>query len=270
MGTWNSRTVNPSSFYQSFGAPFSDLSGEDIASGENRYHNITLPTDALADIPLPIGTKVRSVDGKIWCYVQAMADIGIGHCVVNDTLDAVAAPIVSSADLLIITDADAAWTAGAYAGDYVYIDAGTGKTQTRRIVANDTTNLFLDRPLTTALSTDSTMDILRPYRVINSTTTTTHVAGVGSAVSATKGVTPGTYAIDSGYYGWIQVGGWCDQVEYNAALTIEAPLTNGTTAGRVIAMTDGTEEFVFGACKGVVAAAGDLGPAMLYNCTLGV
>jgi hypothetical protein len=266
MAYYNSRAVNPVPPV-TFGAPFPDLGGGDIWSGEDRHHNISLPTTSLSDMPIWPGTRVRTADGRMWCYVRAAANLVEGETTLQSALVHVDT-VSSSDDLLSITEASAGWTANAYLGDYVYVDDGTGKGQTRRIVANTTDTLYLDRPLATALAVaDSDIDIIRPYNVVQgSTTATIHTPGISSVIRSGD-----TYAITSGNFGWIQVAGWCDKTKAAAAVAYGALCVQLTAAGRFGAATPGTNgEFGFGICQGVAAAAGDLAPVMLTNCSLGV
>lgn len=258
MGLWNSRTVNPSNMYQSFNAPYSDLGGEDIESGENRYHNIALPSTSLDLPPLPVGTRYAANDGKVWVYCQAIgSDLVAGQLVTHDAPDAVD-DVASSADGLSVLKAGASFVAGFYAGDWMYVDLGTGKTQLRRIVANTTDTLFLDRPLTTALTVAGSSDItmIRYYRALLATTTIADVAGVV--------VSP----IDEDNYGFVQVSGMASVLCEDVSTSVPggALISDVTTAGQCILLSAGAEDHVFGTSLTLGAADDDQIAVILTGC----
>ena len=237
---------------------------------DNRHHNLAGTTAATDDpsrnYPLMLGTRFETEDGRVFRYVQ-MTGGAAALGTVLERAGAVAVDTVSSgSDLLTITKASAGWTAGAYAGDYAYIDesaAPAEEGQCRRILQNTTDTLYLDRPLTTALDvTDCDLTIIRPYRMIAATAAvTTPVSGV-SAVGA----------ITENYYGWIQVRGFCEHIllDDTASVAGQYLVVDDATAGtaRGIGATVDVEDQRFFGLAGMANVSNTI-PGDLIACILG-
>lgn len=179
--------------------------GDIIDVGQNEWQNIV---GTEANRP-QIGTKVCYNDGREFVYVQMTGGAAALGTVLEQAAVVAEDTVSSSSDLLRIENMTGL-TAGAHVGDFAYIDEGTGEGQCRRIVANGTTWLELDRPLVTALAiADSDVTIIRPFRVIAATAAvTTPVAGVSVGV------------ITQNYYGWMQTKGICEHVLVDDTATV--------------------------------------------------
>lgn len=224
--TYNSRSVNAALPIGSYAGAAMHMA-ENIVDGANRYHDKTT-TDEL----LNVGTLVMTRDGRCFRYVQMTGAAALLGSVLQAAADVGEDTVSSSSDLMQIETGgvDTTWTAGDFVGDFVYVDDGTGEGQCRRIVANGTTWLRLDRALTTALAVaDSDITIIRPYKVRKALAAiTTPVAGVAVA------------AITQNYYGWMQVYGFCEHVLIDDATS---------TAGTYLVVDDAT----VGTAKAVTA-----------------
>jgi len=243
---------------------------------DSRFHNITAGAAIGQEEALLLGTRYECPDGRMWVYVQmtgAAAPLGAvlqaAAIVGEDTVS-------SAADLLSITGGgvDTAWTAGAFAGDYVYVDDGTGEGQCRRILNNSATALFLDRPLTTALAiADSDITIFRPFHMrLALAAITTPVSGIASVLNPNAGTGPGTNAIDQNSYGWIQVRGFCEHILLDNTATIAGGglvVDDGVagTARDVGAGAAWPDQYVFG--NAMIANVSTTAPGYLTGCLLG-
>lgn len=133
-----------------------------------------------------IGQQAQTPDGNIWIYVQATTGVlAKGSIAIPDTVTAV--DLVSSStnnlgQIVYLTKASAGWTNGAFAGDYVVVDDGTGVGQASRIMDNTADTLYLYTPFTTALSvSDSDITIFKPWHVTKSAVTSKLQNAVGIA-----------------------------------------------------------------------------------------
>jgi hypothetical protein len=243
---------------------------------DNRHHNIAAGAAIAAQEALYLGTTFECEDGRKFRYVQMTGGAAaLGLCVMRNA-DVAEDTVSSSSDLLKIETGgvDTTWVAGAFAGDWVQVDDGTGKGQCRRILMNDTTTLHLDRPLTTALAIGtSDITIIRPYHVrITATAPLDIVQGIASVLNPNAGTGPGTNAIDEDSFGWIQVSGFCEHIIMHTAAAAGVPISASTnTAGRadIIAATEDQGVFTaFGFILGQVAAAGETAPGLLTGCGL--
>ena len=150
-----------------------------------------------------VGQRAVTPDGRKWVYVKASAAIAAGNVAVPAATTSVGTTISSSTDgngrIVYITKASAGWTAGAFAGGYVHIDGGTGSGQVAKIVDNtpDTLVLASETALTTALSTDSTMEIWTQFLCRKSVVT--------SKLQNATGIAQTAFAVDE--YGWVLTRG---------------------------------------------------------------
>jgi len=124
----------------------------------------------------------------------------------------------------IVTQSGAAWTAGFWNGCYLYINDGTGEGQLRRIVKNNSTELYLDAALDTALAVaDSDGIIFSPWQVELSPITTLLQKVLGVAVCT----------VTAGNYTWIKCQGLAE-VKAGEAMTAGEPCSPGDdTTGSV-------------------------------------
>lgn len=242
-----------------FNGPPPDFMGEDIY--ESRWQNITSSNKYQ---PLMIGTIYHSWDGKIYTYTkfsETSVTAAAGHLlspIANDTT----ANITGSSNTVdepYVEDSAEDYVAGALRGYYLYINGGTGAGQTRRIVNNTTTRIYVSRAFDTALSTDSDLIIWSPNVCRKSPAALT---------SAPAGVSIGTIA--DGSYGWMQVYGLTEAVIAEAAMTQNGFLTpSSATAGQ--AQEAGADETIDDAAvfgRAVQAGGTDIGvPAFLFACT---
>jgi len=190
--------------------------------------------------------------GHLYMYVQADAAISANNIVAMQEARTSFDNITSfdnTSDRAIekypsITDSGLSLTVGAHVGDFVYIDAGTGAGQMKRIVKNSATQIWFaalhpgflesNEGDTFATDPDTTSDItiISPFHVIKApaTTLTTPVIGVAPLAFTTK------------YYGWICVRGVClaGSGTTAAALVAGVYVTPGdNTAGQCTGLANG-------------------------------
>lgn len=177
-----------------------------------------------------VGQRAMTPDGRQWTYVKASAAIVAGNVVVPAATTSVGTTISSSTDsqgrIVYITKASAGWTVGQFAEGNVHIDVGTGNGQVAKIRSNttDTLELYADTALTTALSTDSTMEIWTQFTV--------RKAVVTSKLQNATGIAQVAFAADE--YGFVLTRG-VGRVIAGEALVVGAGFTTGDdTAGQVI------------------------------------
>lgn len=161
------------------------------------FHDVRQTTTAQGSIKP--GTEAQTPDGRRWVYVKADSALAQGSVAVPNAV-ASADTVVSSADAIgrhvFVTEASAGWTAGAYAGGWMYVDDGTGAGQLARILDNTADTLILDPAdaLSTALVvTDSDITIFTPFLVDK--------AAVTSKVQQAVGIAQ--VAFSASDYGWL-------------------------------------------------------------------
>lgn len=243
---------------------------------ENRHHNIAAGAAIAAEEVLLLGTRFECEDGRMFVYVQQLTAAAPLGSVLESTAPVGEDTVSSSSDLMVIETGgvDTTWVAGAFAGDWVYVDAGTGEGQCRRILNNTTTDLYVDRALTTALAVaDSDITIYRPFHTILATAAiTTEVAAVASVINPDAGAGPGTSAIDLNSYGWVQVRGFCEHVLVDDTATIvggymcvdDAVAGTATDVGTALTLIT---QYHFAVARAVNVSTTI--PADLIACTLG-
>lgn len=177
-----------------------------------------------------VGQRASTPDGRDWVYVLATADVAKDLVAIPAATVSVGTTITSGTNnlgqIVYITKASAGWTQGAYAGGWVQIDGGTGSGQTSKILSNSSDTLFLapETALTTALSTDSTMQIWTQFNV--------RPSAVTSKLQNATGVPQAT--ILAGQYGFALTRG-IGAVIAGEVLVVGASFTTGDdTAGQVI------------------------------------
>jgi len=269
MSQQDSRAVDPKTFYTWHGPyPELGLEGGDLHSGD--WQNIAAAADqtiAPPNLPIPLGYPFMTPDGRKFRYMQmtggALAEgqsvtpaAGVGVDVVDS----------DSTGKIVTKTAGFGATINLYKGYNMTVDDGTGAGQTRRVVGSDPNNLYLERALTTALTTAGTSDVTlwNPFIVIITpiTTKTTRVIGVGIST------------LTEDFFGFVQVGGFCEQHVLDAA-----PAENGyigpgaAVAGQglnVIAAETADDIWVYArAAPGIVVGAGAnrAHPVILGNLT---
>lgn len=143
----------------------------------------------------PLGAIVRLDDGRAYRYMKANEAIAIGNIVtvllgIDDAdVDAAASDntLTGTGDFTAAEFDDGA--------AFVFINAGTGINQNKRIKSNTANILYLESAWDTALDTDSDYIVYSPFTVENCDAANEKIFGV--AVSA----------ISAGEYGWFQIGG---------------------------------------------------------------
>lgn len=200
------------------------------------------------------GQRGTTPDGRDWVYVQASAAIIKNNVVVPAATTSIATTITSSTNnlgqIVYITKASAGWTTDQFANGWGVIDAGTGNGQTFKIIANTSDTLFLapETALTTALSTDSTMEIWTQFYV--------RKAVVTSKLQNATGVAQTAFA--SGEYGWVLTRGQGAVLAGEVLVVGASFVTGDDTAGEVIKGTTakGTfDEQTIGICINPNSAA---------------
>jgi hypothetical protein len=262
MANYNSRTVDPrGNFFWQAATPHNI----DKNVYDSIYQNIAATS---ADpVPLPLGLKIRTFDGREFTYVK-YTDAGASAAEGN-VLRPIAATNVtnvgaSSADGLELP-AGTGLTVGAWRGFFVYVEDSTGEGQTRRIVWNSTTTLYLERALTTATASGSDLYLWSPWSVARTTT----AAGLTQVVT---GVSIG--AITTAQYGWAQTLGFSEMVllDSNTVPALDdttALVPSGTVAGTATAITAGEtadDVNIFAKCLQVPTAVSKGVPAWLNSC----
>lgn len=183
----------------------------------------------------PLGTIGQDGDGFRYVYVQngeaatafARGKVAMMEAVVDvDTVS-------SSTDLLEITEAAAGWTAGAYSGYFVYVNDGTGEGQLRKIKGNNTTTLFLETALTSALAVGtSDIQIFNPF-VVNVATASGQTIPIGVA----------TGAITAAYCGWLQISGLAEVLAGGVVEANKLARVGDDTAGQIVTTADGNDVY---------------------------
>ncbi len=158
--------------------------------------------------------------GHCYMYVKATAAISANEAVVmQEALLAFDTPTGIGGNALgdratekypYIEDTGQTWTAGAYDGAHLYIDAGTGAGQMKRIIKNTATRIYYgalhpgfgeaiegDAFSTAPAVADSDFTVIAPFHVIKVPADTLTSPIIGNA----------PFAFTSGYYGWICVRG---------------------------------------------------------------
>lgn len=199
------------------------------AIGSSLFTNSSIPQHSL-------GTKVTDGAGREFRYVKAGGDIAAGKLVGTYTENATehslapqAAAAIGATSVSITTGGTI--VANAYEGGYLVvtntpgmglayeIDHHAGRTGTGTLV------FYLKDPIKVALTTAaSKIDLVaNPYGAV-----TTWVDGSGTETGVPVGVT--TYALTSGYYGWVCVHG------------VVSCLADGTlTIGHGVVASDATD-----------------------------
>lgn len=207
-----------------------------------------------------IGQQGQTPNGSIYVYVQAAGAISAGNAVIPNTVTTVTTVSSSTNNLnqiVFITKASAGWTNGAFAGDYVLVNTGTGTGQIARIQDNTADTLYLfGSGLSTALSVvDSGIAIYKQWHVVK--------AAVTSKIQNCNGISQVAFA--SGEYGWVLQKG-VGTVIAGEALAIGGGFTTGDdTAGEVIkniATESAITAQILGRCL-VANSAADVG-ALVY------
>ncbi len=242
---------------------------------ESPLHNVANPGTIVPGVGLPnLGLEYRSHDGRRWRLVRIEGSaITIGE-LATPIADVDEDTVSSSTDLKSITQPAASWTAGAYVGRYVYVDAGTGAGQCRRIVWNTVDTIFVERPLGLALAVaTSDIVIIAPHTLeVASAGVTEIVAGVASVIAKADDLgLIGDICIAEDSYGFVQTEGFCEAVACAAAVTIDNSLTvDASAAGQANDVVNGDDLFdvrVFGFAKGV-GGTGVVAPAFLNGCVM--
>jgi hypothetical protein len=261
---YNTRNADFQGNYNFFAAPpdYMDMNVYGDGVNDNPYQNIASTNQDKS--PLMIGTMVQTFDGRIFKYIK-YTDAGASG-VVGNVLGPVANATVANitgqsnvAEAPYVEDTAATWTVGQFKGFWVNIGTGTGLGQTRRVVWNTATRLYLERKLDTAASTDSDLIIWSPHHVRQ----TPAASGINQRVS---GVSIG--ALTTTYYGWMQVFGFCEKLLVDAvmasnSLIVPSAATAGYGLMAVGATTEDETFFAYGLQAGGTAQGL---PAHLFAC----
>lgn len=207
-----------------------------------------------------IGQQGQTPSGSIYVYVQAAGAIAAGNAVIPNTVTTVT--LVSSStnnlgQIVYITKASAGWTNGAFAGDYVLVNTGTGTGQVARILDNTSDTLYLaGSGLATALAVaDSGIAIYKQFHVVK--------AAITSKIQNCNGIAQVAFA--SGEYGWVLQKG-VGSVIAGEVLTIGGDFVTGdSTVGQVLKGTTAKgafDEQPLGRC--LVANSGANVAALVY------
>ncbi len=234
---------------------------------DSRYQNIAAPdTDnANPTLFLPLGTVLER-GGNRYVYIQASEAIAEGQVVTFDQSGATSVDVVASDDggYTVTPQTSPSWTPDAYKGYFMTVDDGIGEGQTRRIGGNSADSLFLEDPLTTALTVAGVSDITiwTPYRVQLTDGATLVEPVVGVAITA----------LTDEYYGFIQCEGLCEGVICDAAMTQNGFLSpSSANAGQALEAAAGEtldDANIFAqAAPGITITGTSLmRPARLFNC----
>lgn len=185
-------------------------------------------TQLAADFP--VGQEGMTPDGSTWVYVQATTGVlAKGSIAIPDAVtavDNVSSSTNNLGQIVYITKASAGWTNGAFAGDYVVVDDGTGVGQAARIMDNTSDTLYLFSPgFTTALSSvDSDITIFKPWHVTKSAVT--------SKLQNAVGIAQTTFANLA--YGWVLVRGVGSVLAGNTFVVGSDFTTGDDTTGQAI------------------------------------
>lgn len=196
---------------------------------EQDYHEVSASQQGI------LGTRAVTKDGREFRYTLAgAATLALGKVVqaptlvANHQVVAVAAAVAAGATKITATLGATAATADQYKGGYVNITDSAGAGQALLIRGNSAAassgviTLFLDNPVTTALTTGSKANLTRNQfdgAVIAATTTIDLILGVPQI------------AITAANYGWVQTRG-ISSVLVNGTPTVGAGvISSATTAG---------------------------------------
>ena len=229
-----------------------------------KSHNTATPTDA--------SLGQRAWDGDhLYLYVKATAAIAANEAVCMQPAYKTADNITgfkntgdrATGQYPYVEHSSLAATANDLIGAYLYIDAGTGAGQMKRIVSNTATRIYFeaihkgfgtnfeDDPFSTDPDITSDITIIAPFHVVK--------VPVTSLLSVTIGYAP--FAFTSGYYGWICTSGCCliKSGTTAAALAAGEPVSSGdNTAGQLTGVANGeTPEDFFSPGVALHAAADD-------------
>lgn len=186
-----------------------------------------------------LGQQGVDARGRVWVYGQATEATTKGHCLraaADVDADLVSSPVDSNGNYTRIYYSTGGWTAGAYEGDWAFINDGTGEGQAAPIVGNSVDTLHLDQAyaLGTALAVaDSDLTIHRPFHWRKTAASMFKQLCLGFA----------QVAFTSDYYGWVLKEGIGVAVA-GEALTAGTPITSGDdTAGQVELVDSGDDLF---------------------------
>lgn len=191
------------------------------------FQNVYQTSTAAAFAP---GQMAMTPDGRTWVYVKASAAVTKNQVVIPAATTSVGTTISSSTDamgrIVYITKASAGWTVDQFANGWVMIDGGTGSGQTAKIIGNtaDTLQLAPETALTTALSTDSTMEIWTQFLV--------RKALVTSKLQNATGVAQVSFAQND--FGFVLVRGQGAVVAGEVLVAGASFVTGDDTAGEVV------------------------------------
>ena len=203
-----------------------------------------------------LGELVHTNDGRAFRYCKAggtaLAPGKLQQSSAQDTGDhnlAIAAASAGATE--IVTTGTVTVTANQYAGGFVTIadDAGEGymyRIDSHAAATAAVVTLKLSDPIVVALTTDTTIDILKnPYDgvIINPTTISSSVAGV-----AVK-------ALTAAYYGWLQVSGPASVLDDGGLAVGITVCASDNVAGAVEAIADGAAELLQQVGTAIIASS---------------
>lgn len=183
---------------------------------------------------MPLGTRGRTKDGRVFIYGQAGASDTVagtlyqGPAPIANHLANTPPAVAIGATSFSYTPGATAGAANLYAEGFMQVDTTPGQGYTysvsghAAITASTAFTLYLNDAIQVALTTSSRVGLIHnPYKnVIQIPTTST-----GTVVGAS------TYILTATQYGWLQTWGPCSLL-INGTPAVTAPAMNGaTTAG---------------------------------------
>jgi hypothetical protein len=183
---------------------------------------------ATNEFGIALGTEIRDNRGNVFRFIKAAEALAEGQCVTAVAEAAWDATAVvdgagAAGDTKLHVDTLAtAWTANQFAGYYVTMATAASKGKSYRIKGHGSAaiagelDVFLSDPLSEVYADGGVLLIYHPF-LYELTDADTEVI---------KGVAIGT--ITSGYYGWVQVGGYFQAVQCghttSAAIVLDEPV----------------------------------------------
>jgi len=196
---------------------------------------------------LPLGTIIKDVVGNSFKYIKANEALSRGDVVTNvvraawDSTTVVDGAIVANTTKILHVDTNtSAWTANQYAGYSVSQATASGKGAAYEIekhaavAASGEVDIYLTDSMEEAFADGAVLYIHHPFLVELTDAATEVIMGVACD------------DITSGYFGWVQVGGFCPMVtaghSTSAAIVLNEPLVPvAGNPGAVQGMAGATE-----------------------------
>ena len=145
---------------------------------------------------------------------------------------------------------------GAWRGALLHAYTGTGQGQTRRVVHNSATVVYVDRAFATAPAGTVVFDFTHTTKVVISPASAAKQRPVGVSIGTVTAMASSGRHVAGGttYIAWFQTKGTCEKVLMASALAADAcNLIMSTTAGQAIAVGSSAtldDQFIFGRVPG--------------------